>query len=225
MFLPMAWVGTVSSTERSCAARVARASRLTSTPGASAPPRNCPSGPMASTFVDVPKSTTTTGRPRPSGQRPNSSWAASAVTTRSEPTSRGLSTCSGTPVRTPGPMRTTGTSRESSSSRSAGSSAGTVEHADTPVISASRRSPRHSSRSSSAVARGDVVTRQQPTRLSPSKVARTVWLLPTSTVSSTAQRSTTSPRRWPCTPGDGAAGSPPSSTMRLAPSTWTTRGR
>ena len=92
-------------------------------------------------------------------------------------------------------MSTTGTSRESSSSRSAGSSAGTVEQAATPVISASRSSPRQSNRSSSAVARGAVVTRQQPTRFSPSKVARTVWLLPMSTVSSTAQRSTTSPRR------------------------------
>ena len=59
------------------------------------------------------------------------------------------------------------------------------------MISASRSSPRQRNRSSSAVARGAVVTRQQPTRLSPSKVARTVWLLPMSTVSSTAQRSTT----------------------------------
>ena len=74
-------------------------------PGASAPPRNCPSGPTASTLVEVPKSTTTTGRPLPSGRLPNSSCAASAVTTRSAPTSLGLSTCSGTPVRTPGPIR------------------------------------------------------------------------------------------------------------------------
>ena len=82
------------------------------------------------------------GRPRPSLDRPNSSCAASAVTTRSAPTSRGLSTCSGTPVRTPGPMSTTGTSRESSTWRSAGRSAGTVEHAATPVTSVSRSRPR-----------------------------------------------------------------------------------
>src|SRR5690242_7651172 len=84
-------------------------------------------------------------------------------------------------------MSTTGTSRESSSWRRDGRSAGTVEQAATPVIWASRSSPRHTNRSSSAVARDAVVTRQQPTRSSPSKVASTVWLLPTSTVSSTAR--------------------------------------
>ena len=84
-------------------------------------------------------------------------------------------------------MRTTGTSREYSSERSDGSSAGTVEQAATPVTSVSRSSPRQTIRSSSEVARGAVVTRQEPTRRAPSKVASTVWLLPTSTVSSTAQ--------------------------------------
>src|SRR5687768_3673229 len=62
----------------------------------------------------------------------------------------------------------------------------------------SRSRPRQSIRSSSAVARGAVVTRQQPIRFSPSKVASTVWLLPTSTVSSTAapRRAVRSPDRY-----------------------------
>ena len=54
-------------------------------------------------LVDVPKSTTTQAVP-------NSRCAARVFTTRSAPTSRGLSTSSGTPVRTPGPTTTCGTS-------------------------------------------------------------------------------------------------------------------
>ena len=68
-------------------------------PGAIAPPSNSPRAEMASTVVAVSTSTTTTG---PS----NRLWAANALTTRSEPTSRGLSTSNGTPVFTPGATTT-----------------------------------------------------------------------------------------------------------------------
>ena len=74
-------------------------------------------------LVEVPKSTTT--------QAVSHSWCAARVfTTRSAPTSRGLSTSSGTPVRTPGPTTTLGRSvRRSSSSRSSRSRLGTVDSA------------------------------------------------------------------------------------------------
>ena len=70
-------------------------------PGAKAPPRNSPLAEIASTLVDVPKSTTTHAvlcR----------WWAAKVFTSRSAPTYLGLSTSSGTPVRTPGSMTTFG---------------------------------------------------------------------------------------------------------------------
>ena len=60
------------------------------------PPRNSPSAETTSKFVPVPKSTTIAGPP-------NRVKAARAFTTRSAPTSRGLSVRTGTPVFVPGP--------------------------------------------------------------------------------------------------------------------------
>ena len=65
-------------------------------PGAMAPPRYSPRALTTSKVVAVPKSTTIA----PSGQR---SCAATALTIRSAPTSRGFSVRTGTPVFVPGP--------------------------------------------------------------------------------------------------------------------------
>ena len=95
--------GRASSTRRSCAPRAPSASTEISMPGAIAPPRYSPLADTASKVVAVPKSTTMHGPPK-------SSTAASALTTRSVPTSLGLSVRTGTPVRTPGSTTTAGTS-------------------------------------------------------------------------------------------------------------------
>ena len=63
------------------------------------PPAYSPLAVTTSKVVAVPKSTTTA----PSGQR---AWAATALTMRSAPTSRGLSYRMGIPVFTPGPTTT-----------------------------------------------------------------------------------------------------------------------
>ena len=68
-------------------------------PGAMALPSSSPRAEMASTVVAVPKSTTTVGPPK-------RSYAATALTTRSAPTSRGLSVRIDMPVRTPGSTST-----------------------------------------------------------------------------------------------------------------------
>ena len=107
-------------------------------------------------FVDVPKSTTTHAVPH--------SWCAARVlTTRSAPTSRGLSTSSGTPVRTPGPTTMLGRSlRRSSSSRSSRSRLGTVDSAAIALTCGAYAPsrPRTATSSSSAVIRGSVRIRQ-----------------------------------------------------------------
>jgi hypothetical protein len=104
VFLPITERGRTSSTFRSAAAREASASTEISMPGAKTPPRNSPFAEMTSTFVEVPKSTTT--------HAVACRWCAARVLiTRSAPTSFGLSTSSGTPVRTPGSTITLGTSR------------------------------------------------------------------------------------------------------------------
>ena len=66
-------------------------------PGAMTPPRYSADSETASKVVAVPKSTTMHGPP---WRR----WAATALTMRSAPSSRGLSIASDMPVRTPGPM-------------------------------------------------------------------------------------------------------------------------
>ena len=107
-------------------------------------------------FVDVPKSTTTQAVPH--------SWCAARVfTTRSAPTSRGLSTSNGTPVRTPGPTTTLGRSvRRSSSSRSSRSRLGTVDSAAIALTCGAYwpSRARTATSSSSAVIRGSVRMRQ-----------------------------------------------------------------
>ena len=64
-------------------------------PGASTPPTYSPAAETASKFVEVPKSTAMQGPPERAS-------AATALTMRSGPTSRGLSIRIGMPVRTPG---------------------------------------------------------------------------------------------------------------------------
>ena len=64
-------------------------------PGAITPPKNSPESETTSKFVLVPKSTTMAGPP-------NAVNAASVFTTRSAPTSRGLSVTTDTPVFMPG---------------------------------------------------------------------------------------------------------------------------
>src|SRR5450432_880135 len=80
----------------SFAARASKPSRLTWTPGTITPPKYSPFGEMQSNVVAVPKSTTMT----PALMR---SYAATALTMRSAPTSRGFSYSTGIPVLSPGP--------------------------------------------------------------------------------------------------------------------------
>ena len=107
-------------------------------------------------LVDVPKSTTTQAVPH--------NWCAARVfTTRSAPTSRGLSTSSGTPVRTPGPTTTLGRSvRRSSSNRNSRSRLGTVDSAAMALTCGAYwpSRARTATSSSSAVIRGSVRIRQ-----------------------------------------------------------------
>ncbi len=102
MFLPITDLGRASSTLSSCAPRAPSASTEISIPGAIAPPRYSPRALTASNVVAVPKSTTIAGPPY-------RATAASAFTTRSVPTSLGLSVCTAIPVRTPGSTTTAGT--------------------------------------------------------------------------------------------------------------------
>ena len=154
MFFPIACSGTVSSTERSCAARVARASRLTSTPGRQRAAEELPVGPDG---VDVGGRAEVDDDDRP----------AAAVGTHAVELVR--SQRGDDPVGADLP-RVVDVQRDAGAHAGAdqhdrdlegvqqlpegGSSAGTVEQALTPVISASRSSPRQRNRSSSAVARG-----------------------------------------------------------------------
>jgi hypothetical protein len=95
VFFPITERGRAGSTLRNWAARAASASNEISMPGANAPPRNSPRELMTSKLVVVPKSTTIDGPPK-------RVYAASVFTTRSAPTSFGLSMASWTPVFTPG---------------------------------------------------------------------------------------------------------------------------
>ena len=83
-FLPTTRGGRASSTRCSRAARENRASALICTPGVITPPRYSPFGVTQSKVVAVPKSTTITD---PLAH----SYAATAFTIRSAPTSRGFS--------------------------------------------------------------------------------------------------------------------------------------
>src|SRR5660398_210254 len=96
VLFPMTLPGSTNSTRLNLAARCQSASMETSIPGAIAPPRYSPSLETAAKVVAVPKSTTTQGPPY-------ISYAATAPTIRSEPTSRGLLVSTGIPVLTPGP--------------------------------------------------------------------------------------------------------------------------
>ena len=93
--------GAVSSTRVRRAVRENRLAADACMPGAITPPMNSPLSETTSKFVAVPKSTTIAGPP-------NRANAARAFTTRSAPTSRGLSVRIGTPVFVPGPTMTGG---------------------------------------------------------------------------------------------------------------------
>ena len=99
VLVPTTCGGAASSTRVSRAVRENRLAALACMPGAITPPTNSPLSLTTSKFVAVPKSTTIAGPPV-------SVNAASAFTTRSAPTSRGLSVSTGTPVFTPGPTIT-----------------------------------------------------------------------------------------------------------------------
>src|SRR3972149_3703003 len=92
---PMAVGGATSSTRDSRAARETSASAAVTSPGAMAPPTNSPRSSTQSKLVAVPKSTTMTGAPY-------SATAATALQTRSAPTSPGLSTLNASGTLTPG---------------------------------------------------------------------------------------------------------------------------
>ena len=160
------------------------ASTEISMPGASTPPRNSPFADTTSKFVDVPKSTTMAGPPCKVN-------AARVLTMRSAPTSFGLSYSTGTPVRIPGSTTTSGTASNQRShiDRTSRRADGTVEQHAIPSTEPSLASdapsrPVTSKPSSSAERRGSVASRQCSTMRSPSKSPSTVWVLPTSIVSS-----------------------------------------
>ena len=93
---PIGERGGCRSTRVSLAVLPNRAPALICKPGAITPPRNSPASDTTSKLVPVPKSTTIAGPP-------NIVNAASVFTTRSAPTSRGLSVSTDTPVFMPGP--------------------------------------------------------------------------------------------------------------------------
>src|SRR5665213_1705579 len=184
VFLPMTDRGRTSCTFMSWAAREASASTEISMPGARTPPRNSPVADTTSKLVDVPKSTTIAGPP--CNVNP-----ASVFTIRSAPTSFGLSYSTGTPVRMPGSTTTSGTApnQRSHIDRTSRNADGTVEQHAIPstvpsVVSEAPSNPVTSSPNSSAERRGSVASRQCSTMCSPSKRPSTVWVLPTSIVSS-----------------------------------------
>ncbi len=104
-------------------------------PGAMAQPNSSPLAEMASKVVAVPKSITTNGPPY-------TSKAATALTMRSAPTSRGLSVSTGRPVFTPG---STMTGRKpkyfSVISRNAAVTRGTTDEITIPSTASSKEKP------------------------------------------------------------------------------------
>src|SRR3954471_20510903 len=122
---------------------------------------------------------------------PYFAYAASALTMRSAPTSRGLSVSTATPVLTPG-STTTGSKWKyrSTISRSAPVTGGTTEEMATPVMFLSKespccsRNPPNARASSSAVRSGWVDSRQCQASSWSRNTPTTIWVLPTSTASS-----------------------------------------
>ena len=134
----------------------------TSIPGARTPPTYAPSGETTSKFMDVPKSATIAGAPK-------SSFAATALTIRSGPTSRGASCSIGIPVRTPGPMtRSSAFAQRSATCSYSGTSRGTVEERQIPSIAPRSRKSASSAPSSSPVRCASVAIRQRSPSSSPS---------------------------------------------------------
>src|SRR5215210_5503488 len=132
-----------------------------------------------SKFVEVPKSTTMHGAPY-------RSFAATALTIRSGPTSRGSSYRIGMPVLTPGPTARSGACAQRSATRSHSRwSAGTVVERQIPSTSSSSNSEPSTTASSSPVRPGSVARRKLSTSRSPSNRPSTVCVLPTSTARST----------------------------------------
>src|SRR5215475_8322493 len=185
--VPMTFPGSLISTLGSLAARANSASEAIPRPGAMTPPRYSPLAEMASKVIAVPKSTTTQGPPY--------LWkAATPLTMRSAPTSRGLSTSTAMPVLTPG---STNMARCPKYSRDISPSVqligGTTELTITPCTSRGSR-PWSVNRFlvstpySSTVCMRAVVSRQCATSSSPRKTPRTVLVFPTSMVSSMAIR-------------------------------------
>ena len=127
MLFPITDAGAVSSTRVRWAVREKRLAADACMPGAITPPMNSPLSETTSKFVAVPKSTTIAGPPK----RVN---AARALTTRSAPTSRGLSVATGTPVFVPGPTTTGGMGRyRDAISRIAAVTSGTTDATTSPV--------------------------------------------------------------------------------------------
>src|SRR5262245_13012484 len=154
-----------------------------STPGPITPPRYSPAPETTSKLVEVPKSTATHA---PSAR----AWAATAFTSRSAPSSWGLSTRIGIPVLRLGPTIRHGLPMWRSHNASySGPSCGTTVETIEPS-SESKLRPSSLSRlemveaSSSAVTLGSVQSRQSRASSSPSKAPRCVCVLPTSTASS-----------------------------------------
>src|SRR5665213_2297239 len=131
VLVPMILVGFLISTRVRRAARLKRASAEMPRPGAMAPPRNSPLRETTSKVVAVPMSTTMAGPPR-------RSKAATQLTTRSAPTSLGLSVRMGRPVLTPGSMNNGLTLRKvSQTRRRVESSGGTTDAMAMPSMAES----------------------------------------------------------------------------------------
>src|SRR5271156_2725316 len=183
VFVPITLPGSLISTRGNRAARANNASDEIPNPGAITPPRYSPFAEITSNVIAVPKSTTMQGPPY--------SWnAATPLTMRSAPTSRGLSTSTAIPVFTPG---STNNARRPkyflAISPSVQFTGGTTELMITPPI-ASRSSPASKKRLrvrtpySSTVCSRAVVRRQLAINCSSRNTPSTVLVFPTSIVSS-----------------------------------------
>src|SRR5438105_4049902 len=152
-------------------------------PGAIAPPRYSPLGDTTSHVVAVPKSTT---------MQPalSSSYAATALTMRSAPTSRGFSIRIGIPVLIPGPTTSAAPPQCRLKKRCSPNTAGGTTDEMIPASidflgNSSRSSSVLSSTAYSSEVRPAIVwIRQCATSSPPANTPITVLVLPTSTASS-----------------------------------------
>src|SRR5277367_3421069 len=183
VLVPITLPGSLISTRGNRAARANNASDEIPNPGAITPPRYSPFAEITSNVIAVPKSTTMHGPPY-------SANAATPFTIRSAPTSSGLSTSTAIPVFTPG---STNRARLPKYFRAISPNVqftgGTTDEMITPSI-ASRSSPpsvkrfRVSTPYSSTVCSRAVVNRQCAINCSPLNTPSTVFVFPTSIVSS-----------------------------------------